>query len=113
MNRFLGCGEEGLEDRRRENGCPKVDLDLLEALVQLIGKCPQDFGYIRPTWTQELLAIVLAVQTGVIVSPRTVSRMLERLNARWGRPCGKRIERDWTPSRGLAGSTGRCPAKRG
>ncbi len=85
-NRFLNYGEAALEDQRKENGCPKVDPDLLEGLIQILSNSPQDFGYIRPTWTQELLALVLAEQTGVVVSGRTVARMLGTLNARWGRP---------------------------
>ena len=85
-NRFLNYGEAALEDQRKENGCPKVDPDLLEGLIQILSNSPQDFGYIRATWTQELLALVLAEQTGVVVSGRTVARMLGTLNARWGRP---------------------------
>lgn len=85
-NRFLRSGEEGLLDGRNENGTAKVDLDMLQALAELLGHSPQDFNYLRPTWTQELLAIVLAEITGVQVSDRTVSRMLTSLNARWGRP---------------------------
>jgi len=85
-NRFLRDGEEGLQDRRKENGVPKVDVDLLEALVQLLGSSPQNYGYSRSTWTQELLARVLESETQVQVSPRTVGRMLGMLNARWGRP---------------------------
>lgn len=85
-NRFLQMGEAGLEDGRQENGTPKVDPDMLQALAELVGKSPQDFNYLRPTWTLELLAIVLGEVTGVRVSDRTVSRMLVSLNARWGRP---------------------------
>lgn len=84
-NRFMAEGEEGLQDRRKENGVAKVDADSLEALLQLLGKCPQDYGYLRTTWTQELLAIVLERMTRVCVSPRTIGRMLNNLNARWGR----------------------------
>jgi len=86
VHQFLRHGEEGLVDRRKENGIPKVDADLLEALVTILGQSPQDSGYLRPTWTHELLVLVLAERTGVRVSARTVGRMLSRLNARWGRP---------------------------
>jgi transposase len=85
-NRFLAEGEDGLEDRRKENGIPKVDPDLLEALLVILGTSPQDYGYLRPTWTRELLAKVLEEKTRVLVSSRTVGRMLLRLHARWGRP---------------------------
>lgn len=85
-NRFLQFGEEGLEDGRKENGTAKVDPDFLEALVETLGTSPEDHGYLRPTWTQELLALVLEEKTRVRVSPRTIGRMLAALNARWGRP---------------------------
>ena len=85
-NRFLKDGEDGLEDRRKDNGVPKVDPDLLEAIVELLGTSPQDYGYMRSTWSQELLALVLYEKTRVQVSRSTVGRMLTLLNARWGRP---------------------------
>lgn len=85
-NRFVAEGEDGLEDRRKENGIPKVDLDLLEALLVILGTSPQDYGYLRPTWTRELLAKVLQEKTRVLVSSRTIGRMLLQLKARWGRP---------------------------
>jgi len=58
-NRFLVGGEGGLIDRRCENGERKVDDDLLAALGDLLGKCPQDLGWARPTWTLELLVRTL------------------------------------------------------
>jgi len=85
-HRFLRDGEAGLQDGRKDNGVPKVDLDLLQALAEVIGRCPEDFGYARPTWTRELLSLVLKHETQVAVSIRTLGRMLERLNARWGCP---------------------------
>ena len=85
-NRFLRDGEDGLQDRRQENGVPKVDVDLLEAMVELLEGSPEDHGYLRSTWTQELLAIVLYEKTRVQVSRKTIGRMLGMLNARWGRP---------------------------
>ena len=86
VNRFLRDGEHGLEDRRKENGIPKVDADLLEALVELLGESPEDYGYLRSTWSQELLSRVLYEKTRVEASRSTVGRMLGSLNARWGRP---------------------------
>lgn len=84
VNRFLQLGEEGLLDGRRDNGMPKVDADLLQALAELISEPPETFGCLRPTWTRELLAITLSEQTGVRVSVTTLARMLKQLKARWG-----------------------------
>jgi transposase len=72
------------EDGRRNNGQSVIDEDLLQALAELVPQSPQDFGWERPTWTTELFARVLAAETGVVVSPTTVWRMLQILGARWG-----------------------------
>lgn len=84
IHRFLDDGEDGLLDGRRENGQPKVDEDLVQALAELIAGSPEDHGWPRPTWTRELLAKTLRKRTGVRVSVSTVARMLVRLQARWG-----------------------------
>ncbi|MBI4613346.1 MAG: IS630 family transposase [Planctomycetes bacterium] len=84
LHRFRDLGEEGLLDRRRENGSPKVDDDLLQALAELLAGSPEDCGWERPTWTREILGAELAIRTGVVLSERTIGRMLEALGARWG-----------------------------
>jgi len=84
VNRFMQLGEEGLLDGRRDNGMPKVDADLLQALAELINESPEELGCLRPTWTRELLARTLSEQTGVRVSVTTLARMLKQLKARWG-----------------------------
>lgn len=96
IHRFRAEGEEGLRDHRADNGQPKVDDDLRGALHALLGRSPQDDGWARPTWTQELLSRQLAVMTGVRVSESTVGRILTALGARWGmaRPT---VECPWGP----------------
>jgi transposase len=84
VRRFLEQGEAGLEDARWENGCPKVDVDLLQALAELVRTSPEAHGWPRPTWTRELLSKALEAKTGVWVSVTTVARMLRELRARWG-----------------------------
>ena len=62
-NRFIDHGPQGLPDRREDNGENKVtELYELELLSVLSGS-PRDHGYLRPTWTQELLVRVLAART--------------------------------------------------
>jgi transposase len=85
-HRFRAEGEAGLSDRRRDNGQPKVDPDLRQALAELLQRPPTHYGWQRPTWTRELLAQQLAESTGVQVSVTTVHRMLHGLGARWGEP---------------------------
>lgn len=84
LHRFAAEGEAGLRDHREDNGFPKVDDDLREMLVTLVRGTPEDYGWARPTWTQELLARQLAHETRVRVSASTVARTLADLGARWG-----------------------------
>jgi transposase len=85
-NRFLEQGEEGLADRREDNGSHKVTWHLEWWLLQVVAGSPRDYGQRRPTWTQELLAIVLEQQTGIRLSTATLSRLLRRHQIRRGRP---------------------------
>lgn len=83
-HRFLAEGEAGLRDRRAENGQPKVDVDLRQALAEMLQHPPTEYGWQRPNWTRELMARQLAAATGVELSITTIDRMLRALGARWG-----------------------------
>lgn len=52
----------------------------------LTTKTPQDFGYFRSRWSCEVLAEVLAWETGVRRSGETIRRGLHRLGYAWRRP---------------------------
>lgn len=84
--RFDEHGVAGLLDRREDNGKPKLNEWFLSTLYDLVDASPQDYGYPRPTWTRELLAKVMHRLTGVKVHPGTMSRALQRIGARLGRP---------------------------
>lgn len=84
IHRVLAEGEDGLRDHRADNGQPKVDEALRETLCAIVAGSPQDYGWARPTWTQELLARQLTAMTRVRVSETTVGRMLAELGIRWG-----------------------------
>lgn len=84
--KYLAAGELAIEDGRRSNGRSVIDDDLCEALRTLLRRTPEHYGWSRPSWTTELLRRVLAQETGVEVSRRTVGRMLHAIGARWGSP---------------------------
>jgi transposase len=86
IRRFGDHGVAGLYDRREDNGQSKLDESYLATLYEIVDRQPDDFGYPRPTWTQELLAKVMEQQTGVKVHPGTMSRALKRIGARLGQP---------------------------
>jgi transposase len=85
-HRFVADGVVGLVDRREDNGTAKVTEDFEAFILVAISESPQQFGYQRPTWTQELLVLVMAEQAGVRVSTTTVCRLLARIDVRHGRP---------------------------
>ena len=85
--RFVEHGAVGLADRREDNGQTKVDESYQAELLRLVGNdSPQDHGYRRPTWTQELLLLVMERNTGVRISQSRMSRLLRELEIRLGRP---------------------------
>lgn len=85
--RFVEEGEIGLADGREDNGETKVDESYQAELLRLVADdSPQDHGYRRPTWTQELLLLVMEQTTGVRISQSRMSRLLGELEIRLGRP---------------------------
>lgn len=86
VNRFVEQGIVGLHDRREDNGDLKLDEVYLGRLRELVDLTPQEFGYLRPTWTRELLVAVMARETGIHIHPATMSRALKKIKARRGRP---------------------------
>jgi transposase len=85
-NRFVEDGALGLGDRREDNGDAKVTEEYEWHLLVAVAKSPRDYGFRRPTWTQELLKLSLAKLTGIKVSCTTISRLLKRNRVRLGRP---------------------------
>lgn len=86
VKRFVDEGVAGLADRREDNGEAKVTEHYESILWEVVAGSPQDYGYRRPTWTQELLILVLQKQTKIRISTSTMSRLLKRLKIRLGRP---------------------------
>jgi transposase len=96
--RFLTGGLAGLADRREDNGQPKITPAYQAELLRLVDQAPRQFGYRRPTWTQELLARVLAEQLDIAISAATMSRLLGRLGVGLLRPKPV-VKCPWKPAR--------------
>jgi hypothetical protein len=85
--RFIEHGPVGLADRRKHNGEIKVTDAYCMELLRLREVSPQEHGYRRPpTWTRELLILVLAERTGIRVSITTMCRLLRQSGVRLNRP---------------------------
>ena len=76
--RFITEGLAGLADRREDNGERKITPVYERELLSLVDRLPQEFGYRRPTWTQELLILVLAERVEISISVSAMSRLLGR-----------------------------------
>lgn len=96
--RFRRCGEAGLLDGRRHNGPDKLTGPFLKTLDRLVRGSPRGHGYRRPTWTRELLVLVLIRQGLARVHPATLSRALAAIKARRGRP-RPRVKCPWPKAR--------------
>jgi transposase len=83
---FAEQGWFALLDGRRKSGNLKANDDFRRVVRCLVDQSPQDYAYMRPTWTRELLAAVAAEQTGVAVSVCVMGRVLQAIGARRGRP---------------------------
>lgn len=86
QQRFRAQGIEGLMDRRGDNGTAKITEDYVLALIEAVRGSPQDYGYPRPTWTQELLVKAMAEKVAIRISVASMSRLLRRLGIRRGMP---------------------------
>ncbi len=84
--RFVEQGPAGMADQREDNGEHKINEACEWELLIAVACSPRAYGYLRTTWTKELLASVLAQRTGVVVSVTTICRLLKRHRVRWGRP---------------------------
>lgn len=85
-SRFVEDGLAGLVDLREANGPTKVNEQYRNLVVRAVSGSPRDFGFERPSWTQELLVIVASNELGVTTSTATISRLLSKIRARHGRP---------------------------
>ena len=84
--RFIIEGLAGLADRREDNGERKITPVYERELLSLVDQMPREFGYRRPTWTQELLILVLAERVEISISVSAMSRLLGRSGIGLRRP---------------------------
>ena len=78
--RFISRWFDRARRQREDNGERKITPAYERELLRLVEQSPQEFGYRRPTWTQELLILVLAERLEISISVSAMSRLL----AGWG-----------------------------
>lgn len=86
VERFCDGGREALLDGRWSNGPRVIDDGYRQGVRELLDGTPRDHGFLRNTWTRELLVIVMERRGRPRVSPCTMGRVLVAIRARRGRP---------------------------
>ena len=71
-----------------------VTEELMRALEALLDKTPRHLGYLRTTWSSELLAAALNERYGLVIHPSTVRRAIHRTEFRWRRARPTLCKRD-------------------
>lgn len=82
---YTSQGLDGLLSLRRGRRESTVTPALVEALVTVLSETPRSMGYLRSTWSSELLAEVLRRQFGFEVHPSTLRRLLPKVGFGWRR----------------------------
>jgi len=82
---FEAGGIEGLIRGRGGRSVRTVNESLLWALEELLVDTPRTFGYLRSTWSSELLSRALGEQYDFDIHASTVRRVLLRTGFRWRR----------------------------
>ena len=82
---FKAGGLEGLRRGYGGRSVRTVNEALLRALEALVQESPRTFGYLRSTWSSELLGQALGEHYGFAIHASTVRRVLPRLDFGWRR----------------------------
>jgi len=102
--------QDGVEGLGREELAQPLPAWLHRVVGWLTEKTPQDFGYFRSRWSCEIMAEVLAWETGTRLSAETIRRGLHRTGFVWRRPrpvlgpCDPERERKLAEIRDLLGA---------
>ncbi len=90
---FIGCGYrtvaywcvhgdpnnlDSLRDKRQHGNYRKATEDYIELLLKVIELAPSEFGYEFGKWTTERLSTYLQQQTGIKLSSKQISRILQK-----------------------------------
>jgi transposase len=97
----LPLAERFMDEPR--SGRPPIALGVIDPLIdEVIDDDPHDFGYSSTGWTAELLRQYLQDCHGIMVSRKSVSRAIDRLDIHWKRPRYTLAERreTWRQAKG-------------
>ncbi len=94
VSRYRELGLVGLRTGTRGRCHRTVTDELVEQIHQFLTTTPQAYGYLRSSWSSELLAKALNETLGRPIHASTVRRLLPRLGYRWRRARPTLCKRD-------------------
>lgn len=69
---------DSLRDKRQQGNYRKATEQYIELLLEVVEKAPSEFGYEFGRWTTERLSTYLLQQTGIKLSSKQISRILQK-----------------------------------
>ncbi len=93
--KFIGCGYrtvaywcvhgdpenlDSLRDKRQQGNYRKATEEYIKLLLEVAEKDPSEFGYEFGRWTAERLSNYLLEKTGIKLSSKQISRILQKKN---------------------------------
>ena len=91
---YLEYGEAGLAPAVRGRSPWTVTEALIASLAELLEHTPEAYGYLRSTWSSELLSLELHRQHAMEIHPSTVRRVLPQMGYVWRRSRPVLVRRD-------------------
>src|SRR5437870_4358786 len=86
VTRFRTRGEASVFDGRWGNGVRKVSPEVVGGIFEILEGTPQAHGFLRESWTLEVLARVIAQRLQVTLSVGHIGKLMKRWKVRWGLP---------------------------
>lgn len=86
LKRFHAEGINGLADRPRPGGAPKITASYRARLLEVVRRRPRSWGLSFSLWTLQRLADFLAEETGLRLSDETIRRTLKQNGIVMSRP---------------------------
>lgn len=69
---------DSLRDKREQGNYRKATEQYIKLLLEVVEKSPSEFGYEFGRWTAVRLSTYLEQQTGITISSKQISRILEK-----------------------------------
>ena len=95
LNRYKDLGAEGLRVKGKAKGAkPKLDLDQIEQLKNLLLQGALEHGFTTDNWTRERIAELIKKEFSVSYHPAHISRIMRKIGFSLQKPKTKSYRKD-------------------